>query len=183
VVLDGVLNEVFSKKARGISWRLTQTLEDTDYADNIFLLSRKWTDMQEKLDDLNYESKKIGLHINLAKTEDMRINNKSNNTIILENKTIRKAADFTYLGSNVSEDGGAVKDLNIRIQKARGAFSRLQKIWQSTHIHKSTQIKIFNSCVKSELLYGCETWLVSIEIQRKLQSFINRCLRYICRIL
>jgi hypothetical protein len=91
-------------------------------------------------------------------------------------------ADFTYLGSNVSEDGGTVKDVNIRIQKARGVFSRLQKIWQSTHIHKSTKIKIFNSCVKSVLLYGCETWLVSSEIQRKLQSFINHCLRYICRI-
>jgi hypothetical protein len=28
-------------------------------------------------------------------------------------------ADFTYLGSNVTEDGGAIKDVNIRIQKAR----------------------------------------------------------------
>jgi hypothetical protein len=35
VVLDDVLNEVFSKKAKGISWRLTQTLEDMDYADKI----------------------------------------------------------------------------------------------------------------------------------------------------
>jgi hypothetical protein len=26
-------------------------------------------------------------------------------------------ADFTYLGSNVSEDGGAIKEVNIRIQK------------------------------------------------------------------
>jgi hypothetical protein len=34
-------------------------------------------------------------------------------------------ADFTYLGSNVSEDGSAVKDVNIRIQKTRRAFSRL----------------------------------------------------------
>jgi hypothetical protein len=125
--------------------------------------------MQEKLNDLNYESKTVVLHINLAKTE-MRINNKSNNTIILENETVRKVADFTCLSSDVSEDGGAIKDINIRIQKARGAFSRLQKIWQSTHIHKSTKIKIFNSCVKSVLLYGCEMWLVSIEIQRKLQS-------------
>jgi hypothetical protein len=90
--------------------------------------------------------------------------------------------DFTYLSSNVSEDGGAIKDINIRILKARGAFSRLRKIWQSTHIHKSTKIKIFNSCVKSELLYGCDTWLVSTEIQRKLLSFIKQCLRYICRI-
>jgi hypothetical protein len=138
--------------------------------------------MQEKLNYLNYESKKIGLNINLAKTEEMKINNESNNTIILENETIRKVADFIYLGSNVSEDGGAVKDVNIRIQKARAAFSRLRKIWQLTQIHKSTKIKIFNSCVKSVLLCRCDTWLVSTDIQRKLQSFICRCLRYICRI-
>jgi hypothetical protein len=66
-------------------------------------------------------------------------------------------ANFTYLGSNVSEDGGAIKDVNTRIQQARGAFFRLWKIWQSTHIHKSTKINIFNSRVKSVLLYGCET--------------------------
>jgi hypothetical protein len=55
--------------------------------------------MEEKLNDLNCESKKIGLHINLTKTEKMRINN----TIILENETIRKMADFTDLGSNISK--------------------------------------------------------------------------------
>jgi hypothetical protein len=59
----------------------------------------------------------------------MRINNKSNNTIILENVAVRKVADFTYIGSNVSEGGSAVKDVNIRIQKACGAFSTLRKIW------------------------------------------------------
>jgi hypothetical protein len=112
----------------------------------------------------------------------MRIKNEYNNTIMLENETIRKVADFIYLGSNVSEDGGAIKDVNIRIQKARAAFSRLRKIWKLTQIHKSTNIKIFNSCVKSVLLYRCDTWLVSTDIQIKLQSFISRCLRYICRI-
>jgi hypothetical protein len=101
---------------------------------------------------------------------------------MLENETIRKVADFIYLGSNVSEDGGAVKDVNIRIQKARAAFSRLRKIWKLTQIHKSTKIKLFNSCVKSVLLYRCDTWLVSTDIQIKFQSFISRCLRYICRI-
>jgi hypothetical protein len=48
------------------------------------------------------------------------------------------------LDSTVSEDGRALRDVNIRIQKARGAFSRLRKNWQSTHIHKSTKIKILN---------------------------------------
>jgi hypothetical protein len=61
VVLDGVLNEVFSKKARGISWRLTQILGDLDYADDICLLSHKWSDMQEN--DLHYESTPGSIHV------------------------------------------------------------------------------------------------------------------------
>jgi hypothetical protein len=40
--------------------------------------------------------------------------------------------------------------------------------------HK-TKLRIFNACVKSVLLYGCETWYVTRNIERKLQSFINRC--------
>ena len=42
-----------------------------------------------------------------------------------------------------------------------------------------TKIRIFNACVKSVLLYGCETWLVTKEIRRKIE---NLCLRYILRI-
>jgi hypothetical protein len=48
--------------------RLELYHEDLDYANDVCLLSHKWSDMQEKLNDLNYESKKIGLHKNLAKT-------------------------------------------------------------------------------------------------------------------
>jgi AAA+ superfamily predicted ATPase len=36
--------------------------------------------------------------------------------------------------------------------------------------------------VKSLLLYGCENWLVTKDIQRKPQTFVNRCFRYILRI-
>ena len=43
----------------------------------------------------------------------------------------------------------------------------------STLIRKYTKIKIFNVCMKSVLLYGCETWLVTSEIRRKIQTFVN----------
>jgi hypothetical protein len=98
------------------------------------------------------------------------------------NKAIRRVHDFTYLGSNASEDGGTCKDVEIRIQKARGAFTRLRKIWLAHYINKDTKIKLLNVYVKSVRLYGRQTWLVTSEIQRKLQSFVNRCLRYIMKI-
>jgi hypothetical protein len=65
----------------------------------------------------------------------------------------------------------------IRIQKARGAFTRLRKIWLAHNINKDTKIKLFNAYVKSVLLLAG-----TCEIQRKLQSFVNRCLRYIMKI-
>jgi hypothetical protein len=35
-------------------------------------------------------------------------------------------------------------------------------------LHKDTKIKLFNVYVKYVLLYGCQTWLVTCEIQRTL---------------
>jgi hypothetical protein len=55
-------------------------------------------------------------------------------------------------------------------------------MWVSTAIKRETKFKIFNACVKSVLLYGCETWLVTSEIRHKMQTFVNRCLRDILRI-
>jgi hypothetical protein len=183
VVLDKVPRASLDGKARGIRWKLTETLEDLDYADDICLLSDSQAHMQSKLSNLCYESKKAELEINFSKTEELRVNTKSQHSIMLANKAIRRVHDFTYryLGSNVSEDGGTCKDVETRIQKARGAFTRLRKICLAHYVNKDTKLKLFNVYVQSVLLYGCQTWLVTCEIQRKLQSFVNRCLRYIMK--
>jgi len=86
------------------------------------------------------------------------------------------------LGSILAENGGTSREVNARIQKARRSFSKLRRVWLSKSLQKDTKMRIFNACVKSVLLYGCETWLVTNEIQRKIQNFVNRCLRYILRI-
>jgi hypothetical protein len=78
------------------------------------------------------------------------------------------------LGSTLSENGGTTLDVSRRIQKARGAFAKLRKVWQSTLMTTDTNIKVFNACVKSVLLHGCETWLVTNELRRKIQTFITR---------
>jgi hypothetical protein len=125
-------------KARGICWRLTETLEDMDYADSICLLFHGQSHMQSKLSNLCYESRKAGLEINFSNTEEVGVNSESQCSIMLANKVISGVYDFTYLGSNVSEDGGICKDVESRIQKTRGAFTRLRKMWQVHYINKDT---------------------------------------------
>ena len=74
-------------------------------------------------------------------------------------------------------DGGTEEDVQARIGKARTAFNMLNNIWKMKNLSLKTKLQIFNSNVKSTLLYGSETWKITTTILTKLQTFINRCLR------
>ena len=141
-----------------------------------------YQDAQQKLTTLSAEAEKTGLTINTKKTEVMRVNNKQHTAIKLGDQDIPETDKFVYLGSVVSKDGGADEDIKSRINKARHAFNTLRPIWNSTALSIKSKIRIFNTNVKSVLLYGSETWRTTKAIHNKLQTFINRCLRYILNI-
>ena len=179
VVVDWIMKETTKNNNTGIQWTFTQFLEDLDFADDICLTSQKKQHMQSKTDKLAKEAAKTGLHINKEKTELMKINAKQQTPITLEGENLKEVNTFTYLGSVVSSTGGTDEDVKARIGKARHAFITLRPVWKSTNISTKTKLRIFNSNVKSVLLYGSETWRVTKAISQKLQTFINSCLRQI----
>ncbi|PFX25640.1 LINE-1 retrotransposable element ORF2 protein [Stylophora pistillata] len=109
-------------------------------------------------------------------------NSGSRRKIRVNDADIEEVESFTYLGSVVDTCGGTDADVANRINKARGAFHSLKKIWSSGSISTSTKLKIFNSNVKAVLLYGAETWRMTVKTARKLQSYVNHCLRRILKI-
>ena len=185
LVMDAVARRATNNKPRGIVWEPLNPrnrLESLDYADDKCELSHRHGDMQHKVDDLASESAKVGLKINVSKTKEMRINSDCSQVITLDGQPIDRVSEFSYLGSVMAEDGGAHKDVNTRIKKARGAFIQLNRIWSSTVYSNNTKMNIFKACVLSVLLYGCETWLVTEQLNHRIQVFVNRCLRRIFRI-
>ena len=105
----------------------------------------------------------------------------TNNNQVLQLNTIpiERTSKFCYLGSIMSPNGGATEDVDARIQKAKLAFASLNKFWNSASINRQTKLQVFTTNVKSVLLYGCETWLVTESLCNKIQVFINKCLRKI----
>nr|KAG5698293.1 hypothetical protein BaRGS_016995 [Batillaria attramentaria] len=182
MVVDWVMRQATDGKRTGIQWTFSKQLEDLDFADDIALLSHKQQDAQEKLNRVAEEAEKTGLKINISKTEVMRVNHKQHNPIQLHQEDIKEVDKFTYLGSVVSKDGGTDEDIKSRTNKARHAFRTLRPIWRSTALSLRNKIRIFNSNVKSVLLYGSETWRTTKTSSHKLQTFINRCLRNILNI-
>ena len=74
-------------------------ITDTDFADDIALLSNNLTQAEELLHRTQKASRQIGLHINEGKAEFISFNI-SNPILKTDNgKALKHASDFIYLGS------------------------------------------------------------------------------------
>jgi hypothetical protein len=171
------MRETTKNKKTGISWTLSEMLEDLDFADDIALLSHRHRDMQEKTNQLVTSAAKIGLKINVAKTKIMKINTRADEPITLDGTSMEEVNDFVYLGSKITTDGDSEVDV-----QATGAYAALRNIWRSSKISSHTKIRIFKSNVLGVLLYGAESWKVTNAITTRLDVFQTRCLRRILRI-
>lgn len=103
----------------GINWSLLTHV--------IALVSTRISDMQRKIDRLNANTKMVGVNINSSKTKSMSIGTET------AKFTIESVDSFTCLGSEIIIDGGAKKDVKLRIRKAQFAFVQLNNIWRSNH--------------------------------------------------
>ena len=75
IVIDWVMRKATKDRRVGIQWTLTEQLEDLDFADDISLLAHRHEYAQTKLEHVADEAEKVGLQININKTEVMRVNN------------------------------------------------------------------------------------------------------------
>jgi hypothetical protein len=74
------------------------------------------------------------------------------------------------------------EDIASRTKKAKGVFVQLYTVWRNRNISKRVKIRLFNTNVKSVLLYDCESWKTTNQIKRRLQIVVNKCLRRITNI-
>ena len=70
----------------------------------------------------------------------------------------------------------------IRIAKATATLKAMDKIWRSKAIKMETKMKVIQTCIFSVVLYGCESWVVTNDIEQKILAFEIKCYRKILRI-
>lgn len=182
LAIDWIMKTSSVERHNGIQWTPWTQLDDLDFADDIALLSHTQQQMQEKTTIVAANAAALGLNIHGTKSKVLRVNATNSIPIRLEEEELEDVDSFTYLGSVIDVKGGTDADVKARIGKARIAFLQLGKVWSSKDLSLSTKIRLFNTSVKSVLLYGAETWRTAVSTIKKIQTFINGCLRRILRI-
>jgi hypothetical protein len=182
LVIDWVMKKTTEDKKRGLQLGILGHLEDLDFADDLALISETIKHLQAKTDRLVKYAGQVGLFVNVKKTEIMNIPTNPDQTITINGEQLKQSNKFTYLGSVISSENGSKADIKTRIDKARVAFNSLHNVWNSKKLALKTKIRLYNSNVKSVLLYGAECWRTVKTETNQLNAFHNSCLRRICKI-
>ena len=153
-----IMRKTTANERRGERLNLITILDDLEFADDLALLSSKFNDLREKSGKLTEEAPRVDDKLNARNCKTPRTEFARNRENIVVNcEEVEDVEEFAYLGAIVDKEGGGSKDIGNRLQKARGAFQKLWKVWAARKIGRRTKIRLLKSSVRPVLLYGC--WL------------------------
>ena len=180
--MESVLDRVVDQSHCGASIGNTR-VTDLVFADDAVILAESLEVLVMALEALHEEAKPLGLKVSWAKTKAQVFGGLLDDTVQsvrVCGENVEILESFTYLGSVVHNDGGSRQEVLRRIGLAHGVMDSLnQNIWRCRYLCRRTKIRIFKSLVLPVLLYGCETWTLNSDLERRIDAFGNRCLRRI----
>ena len=101
--------------------------------------------------------------------------NQTGDISTLDGSTLKLVDKLTYLGSSVSS---TEKDIDTRLTKAWATIDKLSIIWKSDLTEKMKH-SFVQDAVVSILVYGCTTWTLTKQLEKKLDGNYTRMLQAI----
>jgi len=100
---------------------------------------------------------------------------------IMGNGIVHFTEQFKYLGTVLDITLSDEADVDARIKAAGAAFGALQKsVFGTKNVPLKSKRAAFESIVLGILLHGSESWVLTMKLKARLDSFYNRCIRRMC---
>jgi hypothetical protein len=128
-------------------------------------------------------SKEIGLEVKSEKTKYMFMSHRQtagqSNYIRVANKSFGKVAQFKYLGATLTDQNCIHEEIRSGLYSGNACYHAVQNILSSHLLSRNVKIKIYKTIILPVVLYGYETWSLTLSEEHRLRMFENRVLRRI----
>jgi hypothetical protein len=126
-------------------------------------------------------SKEIGLDVNGDKTKYMVMSRDRNagrdDSVKTDNSSIERVEEFIYLGTMLTDQNSVQEEIRSRLKLGNACYYSVQNLLSSRLLSKNFKIKIYRTIIFPVVLYGCETWSLTLREECRLRVFENRVLR------
>ena len=124
------------------------------------------------------ESEKVGLKVNIQKTNIIASGSMGNTW-----ETMETVTDFIYLfGSKITADGDCSHEIKRRLLLRRKVMTNLDSIFKNRDITLPTKFCLVKAMV-FPVMYGCESWTKKKAECRGIDTFELWCWRRLLRVL
>jgi len=84
--------------------------------------------------------------------------------------------EFKYLGTNLKHQNSIQEEIESRLKQGNGCYHLVQNLLSSRLLSKNLKNKVYRTIILP-VLYGCETWSLTLREECRLRVFENRVLR------
>ncbi|MEB2589631.1 reverse transcriptase domain-containing protein, partial [Bacillus cereus] len=153
------------------------------YADDVDLLGDDVNTIKNNAKIFFKTAKEIGLEVNKEKTKYMLTGRNqvlgNNQNLIIDNNSFEPVSKFKYLGVILTNENYIKEEIKSRLNSGNACYFSLHKLLSSRLISKKLKVKIYKTVILPVVLYGCETWSLTLKEEHKLRVFENKILRKI----
>jgi hypothetical protein len=137
--------------------------------------------IKEDIETLLEASSDVGLEINAENTKYVIMSRHptsgQNQNIKTANESFENMAKFEYLGTTLTNNNDIHNEIKSRLNSGNACYYSVQNLLSSRLITKNLKIKIKKTVILPFVLYGCETWSLTLRVEHGLRVSENRMLR------
>jgi len=85
--------------------------------------------------------------------------------------------EFKYLGTTLTNQNSIQEEIKSILKLGNASYCSVQNLLSSSLLYKNLKIKIYRTIILPIVLYGCETWSLTLREERRLRVFENRVFR------
>ena len=100
-------------------------------------------------------------------------------SIKIDNSSFERVEDFRYLGTTLTNQNSIEEEIKRRLKSGKACCPPVQNILSSMLLSKTLKIAMYRTIILPVVLYGCETWSLTLREERRLKVPENRVLRRI----
>jgi len=93
--------------------------------------------------------------------------------------SFERVEEFQYLGTTLTDQNSIQEEIKSGLRLGIACYHSVQSLLSSSLTSKNLKTEICRSIILPVVLYGCETWSLTLKEERRLRLFENRVLRRI----
>jgi len=100
----------------------------------------------------------------------------------IDNSSFESMEEFKYFGTTLTNQNSIQEEIKSRSKSRNVCYHSVQNLLSSCLLSKNLKIKIHRTVVLPVVLYGCDTWSLTLQEEHRLRVYENRVLRRIFRL-